>query len=52
MLFHLEEAVSIKFLKDIYFSMSNNSLDYYTKSHLEYCSKLIETVLDPKIQIN
>ena len=39
-------------LKDIYFSMSNNSLDYYTKSHLEYCSKLIETVLDPKIQIN
>ena len=39
-------------LKDIYISMSNNEVDYYTKSHLEYCSKLIEAVLNPEIQIN
>ena len=39
-------------LKNIYLSMANNNVDYYTKSHQEYCSKLIETILDPKIQIN
>ena len=49
MLFHLVEKISIKILKEIYFSMSFvNSLDYYTKSHLEYLKslKLIKTVLD------
>jgi len=39
-------------LKNIYLSMVNSDVDYYTKSHQEYCSKLIEAVLDPKIQIN
>ncbi len=39
-------------LKDIYLSLANSNADYYTKSHLEYCSKLIEAVLDPEVQIN
>jgi len=39
-------------LKNIYLSMANSNVDYYTKSHQEYCSKLIEAILDPKIQIN
>jgi len=39
-------------LKDIYFALSNNNNNFYTKSHLEYCSNLIETILNPKIQIN
>jgi hypothetical protein len=39
-------------LKDIYLSMPSSNADYYTKSHLEYCSKLIEVVLNPEIKIN
>ena len=39
-------------LKGIYYALSNNDLDYYSKAHLENCANDIELILEAKISLN
>lgn len=39
-------------LKNIYINLGNSELNHYTQSHLENSSKIIQALLEAKIQIN
>ena len=39
-------------LKNIYINLGNSELNHYTQSHLENASKIIQALLEAKIQIN